>query len=161
LDHNVSLFDCGVPILNDWLKRRALRNEASGVSRTYVITHSGDVIGYYTLASGGIARSEAPKALQRNAPDPIPVIILGRLAVDKRFQGRGLGTALLRDATLRTLAVSNAVGVKALLDHALDEEAKAFYIGQGFLESPINTMTLCLRLDELQTEFRATGNSIA
>ena len=101
------------------------------------------------------------KALQRNAPDPIPVIILGRLAVDKRFQGRGLGTALLRDATLRTLAVSNAVGVKALLDHALDEEAKAFYIGQGFLESPINTMTLCLRLDELQTEFRATGNSIA
>lgn len=151
-DHELHTFDCGVPMLDEWLKKRAWRNETSGVSRTYVIDITGVIAGYYTLATGAIARREAPKNLQRNSPDPIPMIVLGRLAVDTRYQGQGLGTALLRDSVLRTLAVSHIAGVKSLLVHAVSEEARAFYVKRGFQESPLNRMTLCLRLEEVRAE---------
>jgi GNAT superfamily N-acetyltransferase len=102
------------------------------------------VVGYYCLATGAIVRAEAPKSLQRNMPDPIPIIVLGRLAVDQRYQGHGFGKALLRDAILRVIQAADIVGVKAILAHAISEEARRFYIAHGFLESPLDPMTLCL-----------------
>ncbi len=139
-------FDCGIATLNDWLKRRALKNEASGASRTFVICRNADVVGYYALATGSVEHRDAPRKLRRNMPDPIPVMVLGRLAVDASCQHLGLGRGLLRDAVLRCLVVSKQVGVKALLVHALTEDAKSFYRRYGFLESPLDPMTLALPL---------------
>lgn len=145
--HQVAQFDCGEPSLNSWLIRQALRNEASGASRTFVACIQRTVVGYYCLAAGAVVRAEAPKPMQRNMPDPIPVMVLGRLAVDLSYQGQGLGAALLRDAILRVLQVSETVGVRAILVHALSASAKRFYLSYGFLDSPIDPMTLCLALD--------------
>jgi GNAT superfamily N-acetyltransferase len=142
--HDISLVDCGTTSLNDWLTRRARQNEASGASRTYVVCVDNQVVGYYCLATGAIVRSEAPKSLQRNMPDPIPIIVLGGLAVDQRYQGHGFGKALLRDAILRVIQAADIVGIKAILAHAVSEEARRFYIAHGFLESPLDPMTLCL-----------------
>ena len=106
--HDASTFDCGQPELDDWLRLRALSNEASGASRTYVICAEGRVVGYYALATGAVARAAATGKARRQMPDPIPVMIIGRLAVDTGYQGRGLGHGLLRDALLRTLQVAKA-----------------------------------------------------
>ena len=152
--HDVEAFDCGIPPLNEWLKRRALRNETSGASRTYVVCIDGKVVGYYGLATGAIVRAAAPKPIQRNMPDPIPVVVLGRLAVDRDHGGQGIGSALLRDAILRVLQAAETIGVKALLVHAISDEAKAFYLARGFLESPIEPMTLCLALDTARKALR-------
>jgi GNAT superfamily N-acetyltransferase len=145
--HDREPFDSGVPVLADWLKRRALANEAAGASRTYVVCAGTTVVGYYSLATGAVTREAAPGAMRRNMPDPIPVIVLGRLAVDRRYQNRGLGTAQLRDAILRVLQAADVVGVRAILVHAISEEAKRFYQSAGFVESPIEPMTLCLVLE--------------
>lgn len=150
--HTIAPFDCGAPSLNEWLTRHALKNEASGASRTYVVCADSRVIGYYCLATGAIARGEAPKPMQRNMPDPIPVMVMGRLAVDQAFQGQGIGKALLRDAILRVLRAAEIAGIKAILVHAISEEAKQFYLAQYFQESPIEPMTLYL---ELETARRA------
>ncbi len=125
----------------------ALRNEASGASRTYVVCAEGVVVGYYCLANGAVDRHEAPKPMQRNMPDPIPVMVLGRLAVDQAFQHRKIGKALLRDAILRVLQSAEIAGIKAILVHAISDDARRFYLRHGFLESPINPMTLCLALE--------------
>ncbi|MEA1676218.1 GNAT family N-acetyltransferase [Nitrospirillum sp. BR 11163] len=144
--HRLDGFDSGVASLDDWLKRRALKNQANGSSRTYVICEGEDVIGYYCLAAGGIGHAEAPPAMRRNRPDPIPVLVLGRLAIHRNYHQHGLGTALLRDAIQRTLQAADIAGITALLVHALSEDAKRFYRSRGFLESPIQPMTLCLML---------------
>ena len=144
--HNFTEFDCGTPSLNHWLTRQALKNEASGASRTYVVCIDNTVVGYYSLAAGAVVRTEAPKPMQRNMPDPIPVMVLGRLAVDLARQGQGIGSALLRDAILRVLRAAEIVGVRAILIHAISEEAKRFSLSRGFQESPIEPMTLCLAL---------------
>lgn len=148
--HHVSDFDCGEPSLNDWLMRRALKNELSGASRTYVVHVDNRVVGYCCLANGAIDRDDAPKSLQRNTPTPIPVMVLGRLAVDSGHQGQRLGQALLRDAILRTLQASEIAGIKALLVHAISDDAKRFYVRHGFIESPFASMTLCLALDSVR-----------
>lgn len=148
--HNVDNFDCGVSSLNLWLRRQAVKNEASGASRTFVICHGNEVIGYYALATGSIIRRQAPGKIKRAMPDPIPIMVLGRLAVDRNSQGTGLGIGMLRDAILRAYNVSLQVGVRALLVHALSEDAKAFYLRHGFTESPIEPMTLMLNLGEVQ-----------
>jgi GNAT superfamily N-acetyltransferase len=145
--HKVEQFDCGEPSLDDWLRRWALKNEENNASRTYVVCHGDEIVGYYCLANGGIDRIKAPKRMQRNMPDPIPVMVLGRLAVDQRYQGDGIGTELLRDATLRVLQASEIGGIKAILVDAISEDAKRFYVSKGFLESPIEPTTLCLLLD--------------
>lgn len=150
--HSVDSFDCGIPTLNDWLKRRALKNEASGASRTFVVCRNGEVIGYYALATGSVEHQAAPKKLRRNMPDPIPVMILGRLAVDARCRHLGVGRGLLKDAVLRCLAVSKQVGVRALLVHALTDDAKNFYLRFGFLESPLDPMTLALPFPKFGSE---------
>lgn len=145
--HLLADFDCGEPILNDWLRRRALANQASGASRTFVAVDAGQrVLAYYALAAGAVAQAEAPGGIRRNMPDPIPVMVLGRLAVDRGAQGQHLGGALLKDAVLRCLKVTEHAGVRALLVHALSDEARGFYAHYGFEASPANPMTLMLRL---------------
>ena len=143
----LSVFDCGRPLLDPWLRRRAARNESAGASRTYVVGEGARVVGYYSLSSGSVECHLAPGKVRRNMPDPIPVMLIGRLAVDKSHQGTGLGRALLKDAILRALKAAQIVGTRALLVHALDEDAKRFYSHNGFLASPIDPLVLMLPLD--------------
>lgn len=145
-DHDVSTFACGEPSLDNWLKRRALTNQERGASRTYVVADEQRVVGYYSLASGALALSVAPGPVRRNMPDPIPMVLLGRLAIDQAWQGKGLGAALLQDAVIRTKAAAEILGIRGLLVHAISEEAKAFYERYGFLASPVEPMTLILPL---------------
>ena len=151
--HNVESFACGVPVLDEWLKRRALKNESSGASRTFVVCSNDQVIGYYALATGSVGHRDTPGKVRRNMPDPVPVIVLGRLAIDERWQHAGLGRSLLRDAILRTLSVSQQAGVKALLVHTLSEDAKQFYLRNGFLVSPLDPMTLIISLQDAAHNF--------
>jgi len=144
--HELGDFDCGEASLNDWLRKRALNNEGKA-SRTYVVCVGRAVVGYYCLSAGGVGHDETPKSLSRNMPNPIPILLLGRLAIDKRHQGRGLGNALLADAIKRALSVADAAGVRALMVHALSEEAKRFYATRYFIESPMHPRTLFLELD--------------
>ncbi len=147
-DHDLLSFDSGTPVLDDWLRRRALRNQESGASRTYVICagrRAGKrVVGYYALAPGAIAEVEATARTRRNMPDPVPVMVIGRLAMDAGYQGRGLGRALLRDAVLRTMQAADIAGIRAMLVHAISEDAKRFYERCGFQPSPVDPMTLMI-----------------
>ena len=146
--HDLSGFQSGEAALDDWLRRRALANEESGASRTYVVTAKKKVVGYYTLAVGAVAHAEAPGRVKRNMPDPVPVMVLGRLAVDKEFQNLGIGTGLLRDAVVRTAQAAEIAGIRAILVHALSESAKRFYEKRGFVASPVNAMTVMITVAE-------------
>lgn len=147
--HQLDEFDCGEPALNEWLKRRALINHLSGTSRTFVAVDAGQrVFGYYALAAGAVSHQQATGAIRRNMPDPVPVMVLARLAVDLRARGIKLGAALLQEAVYRVQAVSENVGVRALLVHALHERARQFYERYGFQSSPVHSMTLMLRLPQ-------------
>ena len=150
-EHDLTSFDCGEPFLNDWLKRRALKNHASGASRCFVVCASETVIGYYSLSAGAISHESALKSMRRNMPDPLPVLLLGRLAVDKRYHNSGIGQALLRDAMLRAVNVAANAGVFAILVHALSDQAKQFYISRGFVISPLQSMTLMMTIDTMRT----------
>ena len=147
-EHNLAAFDSGTPSLDEWLKRRALSNEQEGESRTYVVCAGGKVVGYYALATGAVAQAEATGRVRRNMPDPVPVMVLGRLAVDRAHQGQGLGAGLLRDTILRTLQAAEIVGIRAILVHAISDQAKRFYEHHGFVESPIEPMTLMITVAE-------------
>lgn len=144
--HRLEDFDCGNSELNEWLKKRAFKNESSGASRTYVVTVEQKIIAYYCLASGSIINTVATGKVRRNMPDPIPVMVIGRLAVDQNWQGKGIGYALVQDAVLRTLQASAIVGIRAIIVHALNEEAKQFYEKCGFTPSPIAPMTLMVSI---------------
>ena len=141
---DLSQFRCGEPELDDWLKRRALHNEESGASRSYVVCIGRQVVGYYALSAGAAAHRDAPGRVRRNMPNPIPVMVIGRLAIDLKFQGRGIGTALLKDAVLRTVQAAEIAGIRAILVHAISESAKRFYQKLGFMESPTNPMTMMI-----------------
>jgi GNAT superfamily N-acetyltransferase len=148
--HVLGSFESGVPALDDWLRRRARMNQQSGASRTFVLCREDRrVIGYYALAAGAIASSEAPGRLRRNMQDPIPMMVLGRLAVDGHEQSKGLGALLLRDALARTLRAAQEIGIVGVLAHAISEEAKTFYQRWGFVEAPSHPMTLVVRLKDL------------
>jgi GNAT superfamily N-acetyltransferase len=154
-DHQLAEFECGEPSLDDWLMRRAAKNQTNGASRTYVVCEGTTVIGYYCLAAGGIGHAEAPSALRRrNRPDPVPVLILGRLAIHNDHHQKGIGTALLRDAMLRAVQAAEIAGVAALLVHAISESAYRFYRSRGFIESPVQPMTLCLMLGTIEQALR-------
>ena len=140
--HDIVDFSCGEASLDDWLKRRARANQVSGASRTYVVCSAGRVVGYYALASGGVAIAKAAGRVRRNMPDPLPVMILGRLAVKRGWQGRNIGRSLLRDAILRTLQAAEIGGIRAILVHVISEDAKRFYERYGFSVSPVDSMTL-------------------
>jgi len=147
-DHDCSQFECGEPALDDWLRRRALQNQASGASRTYVVCAGQKVVGYYALAVGAVAHTEAPGRVRRNMPDPVPVMIVGRLAVHKDYQGKKIGPALLRDAVLRTMQAAEIAGIRAILVHAISEQARQFYEACGFIPSPMDPMTLMITVPE-------------
>ena len=148
--HILDDFDCGHAALNDWLKHRALKNEASGASRTYVVRHQSHVVAYYTLATGAVQCAHAPGRVRRNMPDPIPVMVLGRLAVHRNWQRKGLGRDLLSDAIKRTLQAAGIAGIRAFVVHALSEEAKGFYERFGFQPSPTDPLDLMMTLKDAQ-----------
>lgn len=153
-------FRSGSGSLDSWFHRRALKNQSTGASRTFVTCPVEDrtvVAGFYSLAASAVALSEAPGGVRRNMPDPVPVILLGRLAVDYRHQGRGLGASLVQDAVRRVAGVADIIGVRALLVHALDESAADFYHHLGFEPSPIEPETLFLSMARMRDSLRAAG----
>jgi GNAT superfamily N-acetyltransferase len=152
-DDSIKDFDCGKPPLNDFLKQRAAKNEGKA-SRTYVVCSTagedaGSVIAYYTLAAGAVAHDGAPAWAKRNMPNPVPVIVLGRLAVDAKHHGNGLGKALMREAIQRTLEASRTIGARALIIHAVDDEAVSFYAPFGFQRFPTDSRTMFLPVETL------------
>ncbi len=150
--HILDEFACEEASLDEWLKRRALTNQLSGASRTFVVAdQAGRVHGYYAMAAGAVSHQAATSAVRRNMPDPVPVMVLARLAIDHRAQGIQLSGALLQDAVHRAVMVSQNAGVRALLVHALHDHAKAFYEHYGFQASPLHPMTLMLRLNSVLT----------
>lgn len=148
--HDLNSFDCGNATLNDWLIKRALKNHKNGASRTFVTCNENQIIGYYALATGSVERDVATGNFSRGMPEPIPVIVLGRLAVDKSCQGQGIGPALLKDAMLRTVTIADNVGVRGLLVHAISDDAKRFYLKYGFQESPMEPMTLLISVTNIK-----------
>lgn len=143
--HKLDQFTCGKPALDSWLKKRARANHAAGASRTYVVTDDDNqVIAYYCISAGGMNHVDAPGPIRRNMPDPIPMAIIGRLAVDQNYQGRGLGPALLRDAVTRIGQAAHIMGVRGILVQAIDEDAKGFYEAFGFVPSTTTPMILIL-----------------
>ncbi len=154
--HDLSAFDCGEPALDDWLRERALKNE-SRFSRTYVVCDDNRVVAYVCILAGSVARADAPGRVRRNAPDTIPVSVIGRLAVSLSHAGRGLGADLLADALRRIAVASQSVGMAAVLVHAKDERARAFYLRCAeFLEYPADSRTLFLPIETLMVIFRPT-----
>lgn len=146
--HDLSQFQCGEPALDDWVRKRGLQNEESGASRTYVVCTGGRVVAYYALAVGAVAHVDAPGRVRRNMPDPVPVMVIGRLAIDQSMQGQGIGPAVLRDAILRTLQAAEIAGIRAILVHAISERAKRFYEKWGFVSSPVDPLTLMITVAE-------------
>lgn len=147
--HHGAKFDCNEPSLNEWLKNRALGNQSTGASRTFVVTDEAQgVCAYYALAAGAVDHASAVSTVRRNMPDPVPVpvMVLGRLAVDRAYHGKGLGADLLQDAILRTLRLAQDVGIRALVVHALHEQARQFYLHHCFSESAIDPLVLMLRI---------------
>jgi GNAT superfamily N-acetyltransferase len=141
-EHDLSQFDCGAPALNDWLRHRALKNE-SRFSRTYVVCADERVVGYYCISAGAVERAASPGRLRRNAPDAIPVSVIGRLAVDRNYAGKGLGADLLADALRRIAVASQSIGIAAVLVHAKDDAAKQFYLRCAeFIEYPADSRIL-------------------
>ena len=149
--HDIAGFDCGVASLDSWLKRRASTNQVSGASRTFVICEDSKVVGYYALASSAVAPAAAPGRFRRNMPDPVPVVVLGRLAIATSHRGLGLGRALFQDAAQRVMHAADAIGIRGLVVHALSEEAKAFYLRLGLDESPLDPMTLMTTVTDLRS----------
>lgn len=148
--HEVGPFTSGVDSLDQWLKRRALKNQATGASRSFVACSENRVLAYYALASSSVAVESAPGHFRRNMPDPIPVVVLGRLAVDRSLHGQGIGRALVRDACLRVVQAADTIGIRGLLVHALSEQACTFYERLGFEASALDPMTLMVTLADLK-----------
>lgn len=149
--HLLDAFECGEATLDDWLKRRAMGNQLTGASRTFVVVDDDHrVHGYYAMAAGAVSHQMATSPVRRNMPDPVPVMVLARLAVDHRAQGMKLGAALLQDAVARAVAVSQNAGVRAMLVHALHDRARQFYEHYGFQASSLHPMTLMLRLNTVK-----------
>ncbi|UTY59928.1 GNAT family N-acetyltransferase [Massilia sp. erpn] len=152
-EHDLSTFDCGEPILNDWLRQRALKNE-SRFSRTYVVCDGNQVVAYYCVSAGSVERNALPGKLRRSAPDTIPISVIGRLAVSRDYAGKGLGADILLDALRRIAAASRSIGIRAVLVHAKDENAKRFYLKcADFVEYPEHSYTLFLPLEAVVAAF--------
>jgi GNAT superfamily N-acetyltransferase len=146
-EHDLTTFDCSEPVMNDWLKRRALGNQSTGASRTFVVTDDALIVrGYYALAAGAVDHTVAVSTIRRNMPDPVPVMVLGRLAVDRTCHGKGVGADLLQDAILRTVRLAQEIGIRALVVHALHDQARKFYLHHGFSASAIDPLVLMVRI---------------
>ena len=148
--HQTDQFSCGVASLDAWLKRRALKNQIQGASRTYVACQGDRVVAYYAIASGAVTCNEATGRLRRNMPDPIPVVVLGRLGVDSSLHGQGLGRSLVRDAALRILQAADVIGIRGMTVQALSDDARVFYEHMGFEPSPLDPDLLMITLADLK-----------
>jgi len=150
--HDLQAFDCGKLSLNNWLKQKALKaQQIGGSARTYVVCSPANcIVGYCALATGAVRREDAPGRVRKNTPNPIPAILLGRLAVDHQFRGQGIGSGLLKDAFMRAVVAAEQIGVRVILTHALDEDARQFYLKHGLYESPTNHMTLMVTISEIE-----------
>jgi GNAT superfamily N-acetyltransferase len=150
-EHILAGFDCGKPALNEWLNRRALGNQTSGACRTWVVIESGtsEVVAFYASSTASILRSSTPRRVSRNQPEDVPAVLLARMAIDARHQGHGLGAALLKHFMLKALEVAKAIGVRVLLVHAKDDEARNFYSHFGFVESPLDPLVMMMLLTDL------------
>ena len=147
--HRLDSFRCGKPELEFWLKQRARKNQLEAASRTFVVCAGNEVVGYYAISAGAVLHETVPGNVRRNMPEPIPVAVLGRLAVHSDWNGQGVGAGLLKDAVLRTARLAEEIGIRALLCHAIDENAKKFYLHHGFIESPIEPLTVMLNIAKL------------
>lgn len=144
--HDTSRFDCGIVELNEWLNKTALKSQDQ-TAKTYAVCTGDRVVGFFTLAAGSVIRNELPSAkLRRNTPNNIPVVVLGRMAVDLQFQGMGIGNGMLKEAILRAIGASSEIAVKAIVVHAVNDNAVPFYLNYDFLLSPMNNRTLILPL---------------
>jgi len=152
--HDLSGFTCGAEEIDDWLQKRAWKGQIVGNANVFVFEHNADALGFYALATGGVEHVSAPRSARQNAPNPIPVLLLARLGVHQRAQGRGIGRALVQDVLLRCLEISRNVGFRALLIHCRDEAARDFYMHHvpSFQASPTDPLHLFLSLKAL-TEF--------
>lgn len=158
LNHHLDTFSSGEETLDHWLKNRAMGNQKTGASRTFVTTSDNTVIGYYALSTGIITTSQAVGKFRRNMPTDIPVVLLGRLAVDVNAKGLGIGRGLVKDAAQRVAQASGLVGIRGMVVHALSDDAKRFYKHVGFVPSPLDPMMLMITLADLQLAIGAHPN---
>ena len=154
--HDVSAFDCGAIPLNDYLRKYALQNHQNRSARTYVALRGDRVVGYYSLAAGSVRRDDVtPRVAKGLANHPVPVFLLARLAVDQTEKGKGLGAALLKDALIRSLQAADIVGCRAVVVHAKDQAAQAFYRKYGFESSPVDEFHLYLMMKDIKASLGA------
>jgi GNAT superfamily N-acetyltransferase len=160
-EHRLDGFNCGEPALNDWLVRRALGNQQAGSSRTWVVIDepTRTVVAYYASSTASVIRAAAPRHIARDQPADLPAILLGRMAVDSRHQGKGLGAAMLKHFMAKAIEVAEIVGVRLVLVHAKDEQAKDFYRHHDFVVSPIDALTLLLLLPSTGRDPRSSSSS--
>ena len=148
-NHQLNSFDCGKSAINDWLRRYARQVQASGSAKTFVVADNERVVGYYSLTVGQIDSLTAPERIRKGmGQDPIPVVILARLAVDLDYQGQGIGIGMLQDASRRTMLIADQAGIRAMLTHPIDEDAAKFYTRFGFMASPLRAQQLLLLLKD-------------
>lgn len=153
--HRLEGFDCGKPALNDWLLRHARQAQGSGSAKTFVVADDDRTAGYFSLTIGQVDTMEAPERIRKGMGQyPVPVVILARLAVSQRDQGRGIGAGMLQDAIRRTFLIAEQAGVRAMLTHPIDEEAAKFYTRFGFIASPLREQQLLLLLKDARRWLR-------
>ena len=148
--HQLDEFNSGEASLDEWLKKRARANLASGASRVFVTCEENRVVGYYSLSSSSVSLEFVPGRFRRNMPDPIPVVLLGRLAIDQQWQRQGLGRSLFRDAVMRVSNAAEAIGVRGIVVHAISDDARKFYLALGFTECPHQPMILVVTLQDIR-----------
>jgi GNAT superfamily N-acetyltransferase len=148
-DHHINDFDCGDEALNRWLEHRTSQNQVEGGSRTWVVTVENQVVAYYASSTAVLLRAEATPRARRNQPDPLPAMLLGRLAVDTKYQGAGLGAALLKHFLVKALDVAQITGVRVVLVHAMHATAASFYARYGFESSPIDELTMMILIKDI------------
>lgn len=154
-DHVVRLFDCGNTPLNAFLQQHAMANQANGSARTFVALENECVLGYYSLAVSSLTHSDAPLRMAKGlARHPIPILLIARLAVDQKYQGLGIAKGLFKDALKRAVTVSHEAGVRAIMTHAKDENAKRFYLRFGMEECPQNPLHLYLLMKDVEASLR-------
>ena len=149
--HDLTGFQSGVASLDAWLLRRASSNQARGATRTFVVTERNQIVAYYALASGTINATAAPDRFRRNMPDPIPIALLARIAIDARLQRQGIGRGLIRDCAHRVAHAADILGIRGIVTHAISGAARAFYLAVGFEVSPIEPMTLMIILADIRS----------
>ena len=151
-NHDLTGFTSGYEDLDVWLHKQAPKNQKRNKARVYVVIDSdiGRVVGYYAIAMGSVQRNDAINPLKRNSPNPIPMVVLGRLAVQTEYQGLGIGAGLLKDCVLRSVDAMNSIGGAGILVHAIDDSARSFYTKFGFTESPFDSLTLMARICDIE-----------